>query len=121
MDVEDLFYPLPRNQLLSSVRLCTESNGELEFSNSSSVTLEGFLELLLFFISSMMAGWRHKIFLQKGGVSIGSSVVLILNEICLGGVDRTIKSALSSSTVEKVFQYVHDFLVLNEGDDGCIT
>ncbi|CAN7943727.1 unnamed protein product [Ixodes hexagonus] len=94
VDVEDLFYSLPHDQFLASVRYCIETNGELGFRNSSGVALEDFLEMLQFYLNSMVVGWNNSLFLQKQGVRIGSCVAPILSDIYLSGVDREVKSAL---------------------------
>ncbi|CAN7942713.1 unnamed protein product [Ixodes hexagonus] len=115
VDVEDLFYSLPHDQLLASVRYCIETNGELGFRNSSGVALEDFLEMLQFYLNSMVVGWNNSLFLQKQGVCIGSCVAPILSDIYLSGVDRAVESALGASAVKRAFRYVDDFLVLYEG------
>ncbi|CAN7950250.1 unnamed protein product [Ixodes hexagonus] len=117
VDVEDLFYSLPHDQLLASVRYCIETNGELGFRNSSGVALEDFLEMLHFYLNSMVVGWDNSLFLQKQGVCIGSCVAPILSDIYLSGVDRAVESDLGASAVKRVFRYVDDFLVLYEGPE----
>ncbi|CAN7988012.1 unnamed protein product [Ixodes hexagonus] len=115
VDVEDLFYSLPYDQLLAFVRYCIETNGELGFRNSSGVALEDFLDMLQFYLNSMVVGWNNSLFLQKQGVCIGSCVAPILSDIYLSGVDRAVESALGASAVKRVFRYVDDVLVLYEG------
>lgn len=56
VDVEDLFYSLRQDQLLASVRDCIETNGELGFRNSSGLAMEDFLEILQFYLHSMVVG-----------------------------------------------------------------
>ncbi|CAN7947377.1 unnamed protein product [Ixodes hexagonus] len=113
--VEDLFYSLPHDQLLASVRYCIETNWELGLRNYSGVALEDFLEMLHFYLNSMVVGWNNSLFLQKPGVCIGSCLAPILSDIYLSGVDRAVESALGASAVKRVFRYVDDFLVLYKG------
>ncbi|CAN8022615.1 unnamed protein product [Ixodes persulcatus] len=125
VDVEDLFYSLPQDQLLASVRDCIETNGKLGFRNSSGLAMDDVLEMLQFYLNSMVVGWNNSFFLQKQGVCIGSCVAPILSDIYLSGIDRAVACALGASTVKRVFRYVDDFLVLYEGaeedDAWCLV
>lgn len=113
----DMFYSLPHNQLLTSVRACIEANGELGFRNASGLSVESFLELLLLYLNSMVVGWRDGFYLQKTGVCIGSCVAPILSDIFLGEVDSAVAGALEATSVRKVLCYVDDFLVVYERTD----
>ncbi|XP_040079191.1 uncharacterized protein LOC115318693, partial [Ixodes scapularis] len=117
IDVENLFYSLPHDQLLTSVKDCIEANGELAFRSSSGVPIESFMELLQFYLNSMIVGWRDGCYLQKSGVCIGSCVAPVLSDIYLGAVDCVIESALEGKNVNKVARYVDDFLVILQDDE----
>ncbi|KAM7287255.1 uncharacterized protein ISCGN_030946 [Ixodes scapularis] len=121
VNVDDLFYSLRHDQLLSSLRSCIEFNGEVAFRDTSGVTLEGFLKLLGFYFSSMVVGWRNKFFLQNTGVCISSTVAPILSDIFLSVVDSAIDVALRDSNVKKVFRYVDNFLMVFDKVDGEAT
>lgn len=62
MDVEHLFYSIPQNNLLVAVNNCIEATGEVKFRNSSGVSSESFLELLNFYLKSMLVEWEGGIF-----------------------------------------------------------
>ncbi|XP_042149365.1 uncharacterized protein LOC121837684, partial [Ixodes scapularis] len=111
IDVEDLFYSLPHDRLLEAVKGCIEANGELAFRSSSGVSLETFLELLLFYLQSMVVGWQEGCYRQKSGVCIGSCVAPVLRDIYLGEVDCGIERELGGTSIIKIIRYVDDFLV----------
>ncbi|KAM7293246.1 uncharacterized protein ISCGN_026376 [Ixodes scapularis] len=114
IDVDNLFYSLPHDQLLTLVMECIEANGQLAFRSSSGVPIESFMELLQFYLMSMKVGLRDGCYLQKSGVCIGSCVAPVLSDIYLGAVDCAIESALEGKNVNKVARYVDDFLVILE-------
>ncbi|XP_040062780.1 uncharacterized protein LOC120837464, partial [Ixodes scapularis] len=112
IDVEDLYYSLPHNRMLESVKRCIEDNGEVAFRSSSGITLESFMEMLQFYLQSMIITWKGNSYRQKSGVCIGSCVEPVLSDIYLGEVDCGIASELGDTFVSKVFRYVDDFLVI---------
>ena len=112
LDAEDLFYSLPHDQLMKSVKSCiTEDNEELAFVNSSLVSVEAFLELLSFYLKSTFVTWEGKQFIQKSGVCIGSRVAPVLSDIFLSTVDRLVDCE-ARDLVVKIFRYVDDYLIL---------
>ncbi|KAM7283947.1 uncharacterized protein ISCGN_001052, partial [Ixodes scapularis] len=121
IDVENLFYSLPHAQLLESVKTCIEANGELSFRGSCGISTESFLELLYFYLTSMIVGWRDGCYVQKSGVCIGSCVAPVLSDIYLGAVDCAIERELGSRGVNKVARYVDDFLVVLQDNTDVHT
>lgn len=88
MDVEELFYSVPCDQLIDSVKSSSKSNWELGFTNSSGMTMQDFLEQLQFYLNSVVVGRSNSLLLQKKRVSIGSCVAPILSDILRAGVNR---------------------------------
>ncbi|KAG0417981.1 hypothetical protein HPB47_005190 [Ixodes persulcatus] len=67
VDVQDLFYSIPHPPLLAAVQSCIESNGELAFRNATGISIEDFLELLIYYLKSTYIGWKDDLYLQKSG------------------------------------------------------
>ncbi|CAN7950138.1 unnamed protein product, partial [Ixodes hexagonus] len=75
------------------------------------MTVEDFLDLLLFYLKSAFAEWNKGIYLQKRGICIGSCLAPILSDIFLAYYDRVLLDRLSAVNVRRVFRFVDDFLV----------
>lgn len=112
VDVQDLFYSIPHPPLLAAVQSCIESNGELAFRNATGISIEDFLELLIYYLKSTYIGWKDDLYLQKSGVCIGSCVAPVLSDIFLSGVDRSIHDSFNTLPVRNVFRYVDDFFIV---------
>uniref|UniRef100_A0A131YMF4 Tick transposon n=1 Tax=Rhipicephalus appendiculatus TaxID=34631 RepID=A0A131YMF4_RHIAP len=111
IDVEDLYYNLPHEALMHSVKLCiTEDNDEMAFASGCGVSVGTFLEILSFYLTSTNVEWKGNTFIQRSGVCIGSKVAPVLSNIFLGMVDTNVKSRLGDS-VMKVLRYVDDFFI----------
>ncbi|CAN7937557.1 unnamed protein product [Ixodes hexagonus] len=114
IDVEDLYYSMPHDELMMSVKECIfERNDEMRFRTKSGTSAEGFLELLSFYLKSTFVGWQDNVYVQKSGVCIGSRVAPMLSSIFLGKVDRALERRLAENT-EQIFRYVDDYLVFIE-------
>lgn len=116
VDGEDLFYSIPQKELLVAVNDCIEATGEVGFRNSSGVTEEGFLDLLSFYLKSMLVQWENGIFVQRNGICIGSCVAPVLSNIFLWKPDVSLEGTLGSEGVKKVFRYVDDYLIFVEAN-----
>ncbi|CAN7979379.1 unnamed protein product, partial [Ixodes persulcatus] len=112
IDVEDLFYSVPHDQMLVAVQTCIEDNGEVQFRSSTGITVEGFLELLTHYLRYTLVSFEGELFVQKRGICIGSKVAPVLCEIFLASCDRAIEKVLEQNHRLTIFRYV-DFLVLN--------
>ncbi|KAH7983788.1 hypothetical protein HPB52_014357 [Rhipicephalus sanguineus] len=69
IDIEELFYSIPHEDLFKAVRHCIERSGKVAFQNSSGVSVGRFLELLETYLTSTI---QH--FLEDagtGGASLG--------------------------------------------------
>lgn len=111
LDVVDLYYSLPHDQLLNSVEQCiVEDNDEISFRNSTGISTQSFLEILTFYLKSTFVVWLGNLYMQKSGVCIGSSVAPVLSQIFLGKVDAALSTKLQPGT--KVFRYVDDYLII---------
>lgn len=116
IDVQDLYYSMPFDDLLKSVRLCiTEDNDEIRFSNNCGVSVNTFMEILSFYLESTFVEWKGKFYVQKTGVCIGSKVAPVLSNIFLGKMDRQIDLNLGGAAT-KIVRYVDDFLVFVKSD-----
>lgn len=73
--------------------------------------MEGFLELLAFYLKSSIIGWEKGVYVQKSGVCIGSKVAPVLSNIFLAKVDRAIEANMNG-LVRKVYRYVDDYIIL---------
>ncbi|XP_075750346.1 uncharacterized protein LOC142817169 [Rhipicephalus microplus] len=112
IDIKDLYYSLPHSELLACIRGCIDSFGVVNYQNAVGISVEGFMELLQYYLRSTFAEWDDHIYLQRQGVCIGSCLAPILSDLFLASRDRAIQNCLGSTSVKRVFRYVDDFLVL---------
>ncbi|CAN7997046.1 unnamed protein product, partial [Ixodes hexagonus] len=112
IDVEDLFYSVPHEEMYRSVLACIEASGVVAFQNASGIPLDSFMALLEFYLRSTFVSFNDKLFIQRKGICIGSCVAPVLCNIFLANVDRDLNGVLNADNVLKVFRYVDDFLVL---------
>lgn len=85
VDVTDLYYSLPQNQLIKTIKYCIMDNDEIKFRNESGVPVQSFLKLLVFYLKSMFIIWDSDVMIQKG-VCIGSLRLHQLNVRVFSGV-----------------------------------
>lgn len=116
VDVEDLFYSIPKKELIDAVRMLIEEAGKISFQNASGVSLRNFLDLLVFYLDSTFVSFKDKSYVQRDGVCIGSCAAPMLCEIFLAFCDRRIAASLDERVV-KCVRYVDDFLVFMKLDD----
>ncbi|XP_077564624.1 uncharacterized protein LOC144180093 [Haemaphysalis longicornis] len=83
IDVEDLFYSIPKKELIDAVRTLIEENGPVRFQNASGMSTEGFIDLLAFYLESTFVAFNDQYYVQKEGVCIGSCIAPILCEVFL--------------------------------------
>ncbi|CAN7939269.1 unnamed protein product, partial [Ixodes hexagonus] len=112
VDIEDWFYSVPHCELFRAVRECIDGNGAVSFQNTAGVSVEDFLNLLEAYLNSTFISFDNQLYLQKKGICIGSCVALILCNIFLAAIDRTLEQALNNFNVCRVFRYVDDFLIV---------
>lgn len=94
VDVQDLFYSVPQNQLLVCVKESIEDNGDVSFQNTISVSIDNFMSLLQFYLNSTFIVFDDQPFLQRDGICIGSCVAPILCDIFLAKVDDALDRCL---------------------------
>lgn len=112
VDVVDLLYSIPHATLLTCVKACiTDHNDEFAFVNRCGISVENFIELLSFYLSSTLVRWDAKVFTQKSGICIGSRVAPVLSDIFLSCVDRVLHTDFGEMVL-KVFRYVDDYMIL---------
>ncbi|XP_077551733.1 uncharacterized protein LOC144165834 [Haemaphysalis longicornis] len=112
IDIKDLYYSLPHKELLKSVEESIDRFGSVRFQNAALVSVDGFLELLKFYLRSTVAEWDGKYYVQKQGVCIGSCLAPVLSNLFLAHLDRCLADRLDVVHVVKVCRYVDDFLVI---------
>lgn len=61
LDIEDLFYSMPHDVLLIETRECIDRQGLVNFYNSAVVSVDGFLELRVFYLKSMYLLFEGKV------------------------------------------------------------
>ncbi|KAH7931542.1 hypothetical protein HPB51_029816 [Rhipicephalus microplus] len=116
IDIEDLYYSLPHDELMTSVKECIGNNDEMEFVSKCGISVPSFLELLFFYIKHTYVGWKGKNFVQRSGICIGSKVAPVLSNIFLARVDNDLVTGLDG-LVQKVYRYVDDYLLLINSDN----
>ncbi|XP_049269861.1 uncharacterized protein LOC125757761 [Rhipicephalus sanguineus] len=112
VDVEDLFFSLPHNELMESVKICiSQFNDVFQLRARSGVSLESFLKILSMYLKSTVIGWQDKVLRQKSGVCIGSKVPPVLSDIFLSRINRKLSRGLGDG-IRHVCRYVDDYLVI---------
>lgn len=91
IDIKDLYYSLPHKDLLECIEGCMDNFGAPAFQNTAGVSCQGFLDLLSLYLTSTFVEWNEKVYLQKEGVSIGSSIAPFLSDLLLAKVDRVVQ------------------------------
>ncbi|KAG0438332.1 hypothetical protein HPB47_017059 [Ixodes persulcatus] len=71
LDVEELFYSVPHDELLVAVRELIETSGVLAFQNACGVTADAFLEVLDCYLKSTLVCLEDKVYVQRRGICIG--------------------------------------------------
>lgn len=112
IDIKDLYYSLPHEGLLACIDECIDSFGAVPFQNTTGISSKGFLELLSLYITSTFVEWNGKTYIQKEGVSIGSSIAPFLSDLLLAKFDRALNVKLGELSVVKTFRYVDDYLLI---------
>lgn len=75
VDIQYLYYSLPQDGILQSVRACIEEdNDEVSFRNKCGMSVDAFLEVLSLYLGSTYVLFKNKVYMQKEGVCIGSKV-----------------------------------------------
>lgn len=78
VDVEDLFYSLPRLLLFDAVRHCLERNGIIVFQIGCGVSVESSLEVLGLYLRSTSVKDENEVYyIQMNEICIGSCVAPI--------------------------------------------
>lgn len=111
VDIKDLYYSIPQDELLSCVEDTIDKHGVVAFQNEAGLSVSSFLELLAFYLRSTFATWDESTFIQKMGVCIGSRTAPVLSDIFLAALDRILASKFEGSKVVRIFRFVDDFLV----------
>ncbi|XP_075740507.1 uncharacterized protein LOC142786762 [Rhipicephalus microplus] len=112
VDVKDLYYSLPMDQVCAEVSDCIDRYGNVKFQDSCGISVRNFLEMLTFYLRSTFIKYDDKLYIQKEGVCIGSCLAPILSDILLAKYDRSLINCLQLTSAVKVFRFVDDFLIL---------
>ncbi|XP_077541148.1 uncharacterized protein LOC144153370 [Haemaphysalis longicornis] len=111
VDIEDLFFSIPHDELLLCVQDCIDVNGATKFQNMTGISVEAFLSLLEFYLSATVVKFSGDLYTQKKGICIGSCVAPILSTIFLSSFDRRLQEEVSKDAVLRIFRYVDDYLI----------
>lgn len=103
--------PVPTLGLLSNVFKCGVRNGRIGLRNETGISLEHFKELLAFYLNSLFVTWNDNVHTQREGMCIGSCVALVLWDVFLSHVDRSVLFLQDESPILRVFRYVNNFLL----------
>lgn len=94
VDLKDLYYSMPKAELLQCVQEGIDSFGSLAFQNETGIPEDKFLAMLEHYLASTYIEWDSRLYLQKSGVCIGSCLAPILSDLFLARAGRTISSSL---------------------------
>src|SRR5690606_13762131 len=110
----DLYYSMAPDLLFDRLN-CNLIECKSNFEKRFSVSISEFISLVKLYLSSTVVSVNGKKFIQKKGVSIGSSVAPLLSEIYLQHLDSVIFEAMSfcKSKLYAV-RYVDDVLLMGE-------
>lgn len=98
--------------MLHCVEESIDRFGSVAFQNACCVPVDGFLELLSFYLKSTYVQFEGVPHLQKQGVCIGSCIAPVLSDLFLASCDRNLSAGLEASNAVRVFRYVDDFLIV---------
>lgn len=105
LDVEDLYYNIPHEELFSAFSALLEKMeeyGEVRLSSIvAGVKSDNFLELLNFYLHSTVVNFEDKFYVQRSGRCIGSSLAPILSEVFLDAFGKRV-----SKTIRMIFSFV---------------
>lgn len=97
--IKDLYYSLPHEELLKCVEESIDCIGALQFQNSANVTVDGFLELLEFYLRSTFAEWDGNYYVQKQDVCMGSCLAPVFSNLILAHLDRCLTECLEGYNI----------------------
>ncbi|KAH9379261.1 hypothetical protein HPB48_002850 [Haemaphysalis longicornis] len=112
LDVVDLYYSVPHDELFSALRDKIDDFGELKFNGKTGVSSDSFLELVHFYLQSTVVEFEDKFYVQRRGICIGSSLAPIFSDIYLSAFDKSVKTKLADAHHITVLRYVDDYLVV---------
>lgn len=110
LDVKDLYYSLPHDQLLYFIEEYIDEFGSVFFQNAAGVPVSSFLQLLSFYLRSTYIEYDGKPCLQSKGICIGSCIAPILSDLFLCKLDNGVAACFDKMKVIRVFRFVDDFL-----------
>ena len=110
IDVKDLFYSIPHEDLLRSVEKVIDEYGVIRFQNEVGLSCGHFLELLTCYLKSTFILWEDCAQLQKRGICIGSCLAPRLSDLFLAQLCVKLSERLKGTKVVRTFRYVDDFL-----------
>lgn len=65
VDVTDLFYSVPQQQMFASVRDCIDRNGVVDFQNLVGMSVDNFMVLLEFHLKSTFISFNEELYVQR--------------------------------------------------------
>lgn len=65
LDVEDLFYSVPHKEMFAATSACIENHGTVSFQNQCGISVESFMELLKFYLTSTVVTFNNTYISRK--------------------------------------------------------
>src|SRR5690606_15734246 len=90
---------------------CKLEDNMMKFQSEFCLPIYVFLDLIKLYLACTVVSVNGKLFIQKKGVCIGSSIAPFLAEIYLGSLDELCLELMSEFNVH-IFRYVDDILLL---------
>lgn len=75
VDIKDLYYNIPHDMVLKAVNDAVDSFGNLRFQSECGISTDKFLQAINFYLDSTFVEYNDKLYLQREGVCIGSSLM----------------------------------------------
>ncbi|XP_064479317.1 uncharacterized protein LOC135392540 [Ornithodoros turicata] len=120
LDVKDLYYSLPQDELIEVVSEGIDRYGTVRFQNEVGVDVSTFLAVLRLYLQSPTVEFLGGVYLQRAGVCIGSCVARVLSNLLLARYDRRLERALRDMGVPRVFRFIDDYLILFDTENVAV-
>ncbi|XP_064456860.1 uncharacterized protein LOC135367486 [Ornithodoros turicata] len=120
LDVKDLYYSLPQDELIEVVSEGIDRYGTVRFQNQVGVDVSTFPAVLRLYLQSTTVEFLGGVYLQRAGVCIGSCVAPVLSNLLLARYDRRLERALRDMGVRRVFRFVDDYLIIFDTENVAV-
>lgn len=103
IDLKDLYYSLPHASICEAAEEALENIGAIRSQNECRINLR-----------STFIKFKEGLYIPNKGACIGSCIAPTLSDLVIARHDRGLHESLKGSTVQKVFPFVDDNLIIHK-------